>query len=240
MSPLLPRLFLAAGMVGLAGACQAALIDRGGGMIYDTSRDITWLADMNHARTSGYADANQGGSGAQQVLSDGRMGWDAANAWASGLTYGGFSDWRLPTIVPDDTACSMSLDPGDGSPIKYYGYGCVGGELGGLFVTDLGNKPGESILDQAVDTAEQIANLALFVNVQSNLYWAGVEYEPGSLSAWSFYTTNGFLGWLPKGEAFFAMAVRDGDVGLQAVIEPTPLALLLFSLPALLASRRRR
>lgn len=66
----------------LSGAAQAALIDRGGGMIYDTDLNITWLADANYAKTSGY-DA------------DGAMTWAAANTWASSLVYGGFSDWRL-------------------------------------------------------------------------------------------------------------------------------------------------
>ena len=35
----------ASAMVALSGAAQAALVDRGGGMIYDTTRNITWLAD---------------------------------------------------------------------------------------------------------------------------------------------------------------------------------------------------
>ena len=43
----------AAAMVALSGAAQAALVNRGGGMIYDTTRNITWLADMNYAATSG-------------------------------------------------------------------------------------------------------------------------------------------------------------------------------------------
>ena len=59
----------AATMVALSGAAQAALIDRGGGMIYDTTRNITWLADMNYAKTSGHT-----------VYWDGRMTWFAAMA----------------------------------------------------------------------------------------------------------------------------------------------------------------
>ena len=43
----------AAAVLALSGAALAALVARGGGMIYDTTRNITWLADMNHARTSG-------------------------------------------------------------------------------------------------------------------------------------------------------------------------------------------
>ena len=37
----------AAALVALSGAAQADLVNRGGGMIYDTTRNITWLADMN-------------------------------------------------------------------------------------------------------------------------------------------------------------------------------------------------
>jgi hypothetical protein len=44
----------AAALVALSGAAQAALIDRGGGAIYDSTRNITWLANMNYAFTSGY------------------------------------------------------------------------------------------------------------------------------------------------------------------------------------------
>ena len=57
-------------MVAVSGAAQAALVDRGGGMIYDTTRNITWLTDMNV---------------------NGRMTWYAATAWADNLVYGGFS-----------------------------------------------------------------------------------------------------------------------------------------------------
>jgi len=71
-------------MVGLlgSGSAQAALVDRGGGMLYDTVLNVTWLQDANYAKTSGY-DA------------DGRMNWTQANTWANSLEYGGYSDWRL-------------------------------------------------------------------------------------------------------------------------------------------------
>ena len=68
----------AAAIVTLSGAAQAALVDRGGGMIYDTTLNITWLADMNYAGTSGHT-----GSG---VNASGRMTWTAAMAWANNLT----------------------------------------------------------------------------------------------------------------------------------------------------------
>ena len=67
---------------------SATLIDCGGGMIYSTDLDITWLQDANYARTSGYD-------------SDGLMTWEDANDWAANLSYGGYEDWRLPTFDPD-------------------------------------------------------------------------------------------------------------------------------------------
>lgn len=76
----------------LALPAQAALIDRGGGLIYDDVLNITWLQDANYAKTSGY-DAS------------GKMNWQDAVAWAANLTYYDsvrgvtYDDWRLPTMV---------------------------------------------------------------------------------------------------------------------------------------------
>ena len=57
----------------MVGSAQALpLVDRGGGMIYDPDRNITWLKDWNYAQTSGF-DA------------DGFMKWTTANDWASYL-----------------------------------------------------------------------------------------------------------------------------------------------------------
>jgi hypothetical protein len=80
---------------GLAVSAQATLIDRGGGMIYSTELNLTWLQDANYAQTSGY-DA------------DGLMTWDEAMTWAANLSYGGYTDWRLPTYDPPYQRCDAS------------------------------------------------------------------------------------------------------------------------------------
>lgn len=240
----LKTLMTGAALVALTGAAQATLIDRGGGMIYDTTRNITWLADMNYAFTSGYATSGVAPFSVYDpdtIWTDGRMGWNAANTWVNSLVYGGFSDWRLPTLNPADTTCSNNFSPSDGSPTQYYGFNCTGGELSGLFVTDLGfnnNGPGLITSD---DTAEQIANLAMFSNVQSYIYWSGTEYALEPSSAWGFMTATGGQYEVEKFRALYAVAVRTGDVrAAQAVPEPGTLALLLAAVGVGAVVRRRR
>jgi hypothetical protein len=65
-------------IVGISASVNAALVDRGVGMIYDTVLDITWLQDANYAQTSGYD-------------SDARMRWNDAVSWANQLEYGGLT-----------------------------------------------------------------------------------------------------------------------------------------------------
>ena len=135
--------WLATTLVGaaLAGTAQAGLIDRGGGMIYDTTLDITWLADWNYARTSGF-DA------------DGVMNWTTANSWANNLVYGGFSDWRLPS----------SLNANGSGPCGP-AFNCTGSEMGHMFYVNWGATANNSF-----STGTNAANLALFSNVQSFIY----------------------------------------------------------------------
>ena len=213
-----------------AGATSAALVDRGGGMIYDTTRNLTWLADMNYASTSGHT-----GIG---VNANGWMNWAAAKDWANNLVFGGYSDWRLPTLNPSDTTCSNNFNPGGGFPLQYFGFNCTGGELSGLFVTDLGNKAMESVLNQVGDTAEQTANLALFSNVQFGFYWSGTEYAPNPSFAWNFVTAGGNQNFGFRSNDFvYAVAVRPGDVA--AVPEPQTAALVLLALGLTAVVRRK-
>ena len=76
---LLTRTALAAAITLSTLSANAALYNRGNGMIYDSSLNITWLQDANYAKTSDY-DA------------DSRMTWQQATDWAANLTYGDYSD----------------------------------------------------------------------------------------------------------------------------------------------------
>jgi hypothetical protein len=77
-------------LVGLGcGTANATLIDRGGGLIYDTVLNVTWMQDALIAQTTG-------------ASSNGRLTWDDAMAFASSATYFDsvrnttWDDWRLP------------------------------------------------------------------------------------------------------------------------------------------------
>jgi hypothetical protein len=72
-------------MVFLSSA-NAALHDRGNGLIYDDSLNITWLQNANYAGIT--------------------MTWDEASTWAGELAFQGYEDWRLPVFDCVDNTCT--------------------------------------------------------------------------------------------------------------------------------------
>ena len=201
----------AAAMLALTGAAQAALVSRPGGMVYDSTLNITWLADWNYARTSGF-DA------------DGLMNWTTANNWANNLVYGGYSDWRLPT----------SLNADGTGPCGPPAFNCSGSEMGHMFYNNWDATAGS-----VFSSGTNAANLALFSNVQSTVYWSGTEYAPDRDAAWIFRTFDGLQSLGQQHSALYAVAVRRGDVAAR-VPEPQTLALALLALGAMVVARRRR
>ncbi len=189
--------------LGVASTAQAGLINRGNGMIYDTDRNITWLADANYAMTSGYN-------------ADGLMTWSAANAWAASLTIGGFTNWRLPATLQPDATCSVQ------SGGASYGNNCTGSELGHLFYQELGGVAGSSIL------TTHNANVNLFSNIgnfSASDYWSSTDYASALDNAWSFRYINNSQNFLTKTYSLGGWAVRTGDIA--AVPEPGMIWLLL-------------
>lgn len=91
-------------------SARAELIDRGAGLIYDTDRDITWLA-----QTPSYAST---------------MNWFQATSYVSNLEYFDpvrnitWSDWRLPT----GDGCAWSKC--DGGELGHLYFNEIGGLLG--------------------------------------------------------------------------------------------------------------
>jgi len=98
---------------------NAALIDRGGGLIYDSDLDITWVAD-----------ATGGGD----------LTWYEAMDYVANFTYYDsirnvtWTDWRLPETLVPDPSCGAE---------EGFGYiDCTGSELGHLYYIEDANSSG--------------------------------------------------------------------------------------------------
>ncbi|MBU1191586.1 MAG: VCBS repeat-containing protein [Gammaproteobacteria bacterium] len=165
----------------------SALVDRGGGLIYDTSRNITWLQDANYAKTSGY-DA------------DGLMTWSEAVTWAANLSYFDsvrgvvYDNWRLPNALNAD---------GSG---PCYGYNCIDSEMGHLYSADsirrdnavLSSGPFKNFKGSSYWYSTPVAGDAI-----AWLFTFGIGMQNYTGPTASMLTS-------------FAWAVREGDVAIPA------------------------
>lgn len=137
--------------------------------------------------------------------------WRDARNWAAGLTVGTFSGWSLPAADP---SCGFN-------------YFCTSSQMGELYYTALGNPA-----DGPLSNTGPFKNL-----VQSNTYWTGTKLAPDAFDAWAFRTDFGVQDVVTDTYAFYALAIRPGDVA--AVPEPGTVALLLSGLAGVLVMRRR-
>jgi hypothetical protein len=203
--------------VGSTGISHASLIDRGGGLIYDTDLNITWLSDANYGAGSIY----DNGTATRPSTTDGRMTWQNALDWAADLTYYDsmrgvtYSDWRLPTTLQPDPSCSTAP--------TLQGYNCSGSEMGHLFYQELGGIAKESLL-----TSTDL-DLPLFKNIQEADYWSATrDVATFQQPPWAFGFFSGIQSNDAQNFAVHAWAVRDGDVA--PVPEPSTVMLLINGL----------
>jgi hypothetical protein len=215
-----------------ADGSQAYLIDRGGGLIYDTVLNITWLQDANLSAKESF--------GVSGISSDGRMNRYEANEWIAAMNaadYLGYDNWRLPQTLPvnglnynygisytgaTDRGYNISA-PGSAFP------GSKGSEMAYMFYGNLGNKAYSDVNGNNPQPGWGLQNKSYFGNLQDDAdYWSGTVYaeDPAQLySAWTFIFSFGNQGSGDKmGNNFFVWAVRDGDVAPV----PLPSTIWLF------------
>ncbi len=220
-------------LVLACSSANAALLSRSGGLAYyDTATNLTWVADANLAKTSGY-DADGLMTWTQSV------GWIASlNAQNAGLGYLGTNDWRLPTVTDTGTpGCNFAYT---GTDCGYY-VNLATGEMARMFYSTLGNTGYYNTSGVTTGCAGApnycLTNTGPFSNLQPRSYWSGTEYAPDTINAWAFGFHNGFQGRSNKAGGLYAWAVRPGDIAPV----PIPGAVWLFggALTLLGAVRRR-
>lgn len=213
-------------LIALPQIVNATLINRGRGLIYDTTLNVTWLQDANYAKTSGYDD-------------DGRMTWDEAMAWVDGLVYQGYDDWRLPLvtpvsgggIVPGEFNFSYSTNGSSDIGFGATGVGWqnvrgdIASEMGFMYYSNLGDL-GRCTPDLSTSPADCIeqANAGLLnagpfsINIAhqppfvAGVYWSEIITNNGAIT---FTFDTGYQGaGSPSGNQLLSWAVRDGDVSV--------------------------
>ena len=216
--------------MGFSTLVHAALVDNGGGFIYDTDLNITLLQDAYYANTSHYITP----AGRDVTTTAGLMTWDEATAWASGLTVGGVTGWRLPRTVDGPYVYGT-----DGTTTG--GYNITSSEMGHLYYIELGN----TAFTQSGYAPP--VNKGPFADLLS-AYWSGTEYATDSIFAWYFHFGIGSQSFCAKDYLdLFALAVHDGDVLGNGIVLPNgppvpiPGSILLLApgLVGLAAIRRR-
>lgn len=187
---------------------------------YDTILDITWLRD---------ADVN------------GAKHWDDANTWAAGYSIGGYSGWRLPTMIGTAGALGCVAVANGGTDCGY-NVDPFTSEMAHLFFNTLGNKSAYK-----TNGEEQhpygLMNSGDFLNMKEAPNWLGLSGSgTDSDQAWIFIPSNGAQ-WLysknDRGTAY-AMAVHNGDLLAAPVPEPETYAMMLAGLSLLGVMTRRR
>lgn len=195
---------------------KTTLHDLGGGLLYDSVLDMTWLQDASYVKTSGFK-------------ANGKLSWKAAVEWAHTLVYKDevrgreITGWRLPRVYPTGANGKFngrfSLD---GLTDEGYNHGNPRSELGHMFYVNLGIKGYYSPFgeEQAKECGVArngqrgwVVNVGLVKNLLSYIYWTETAAPPYvDRNAWMFDAQYGFQNFYNQNDMLCPWAVHDGNV----------------------------
>ncbi len=207
--------------VVFAPASHATLIPKlGGAVVYDSDRNLTWLANANLANTNTFGVSD---------ITNGLMNWNTAQSWINAINlanYLGFKNWRLPS----------ALNLAGTGPCE--GVNCTSSEMGHMFYTELGGEAFASI-----QSIHNPITYDMFTNIKSAGYSSGTLQVPQPQPplpnyAWYLDFDSGNQTTTPITALLYAWAVRTGDV--PALPDPGTLWLLGAGMAAWASVRGRR
>jgi len=205
-----------------------ALDSSAAAFFYDSLLDVTWL---------------------RQASTEVLAGWAQAKAWAEGLEVGGHSDWRLPqTLDTGLPGCArVTYNGGDCGYNVPTQVGDAFSEMAHLFQVTLGNQTAYTTAGQfrgwdGHGSTWGLVNTAGFDGLQAAHYWSGSSISVAPTYAWAFHLDLGYQSMAEKGQLIGAraLALRDGDVLVSSVPEPSTALLAAGGLLALIGRRPRR
>jgi hypothetical protein len=198
-----------AGPVSGQGDWERTLLPRdvnGDGVVdgfYDTTLNITWLANLNSSATT--------------------RTWAGAVSWASNLNVFGVTGWRLPVMTDPLAVCQAA----------YAGTNCgvnvlpSSSEMAHLFYVTLGNRSTVDAFGNP-QTGGGFTNSGNFQYAPTvfQSYWYGTTYAPSPDNAWDLGLTTGEQTAQLKQSAYYAVAVHTGDI---APVPELSTAAMLFA-----------
>lgn len=247
------KTLIAGAAISATSLSNAALFDRGSGLIYDSVLNITWLQDANYAYTQNYSKLQYG-----RFLT-----WADALEWAEQLTYVDtvrgvtLTDWRLPNISPLDPAKGFQLqvstggDQDDGYNVSAPGTkyaGSTASELPYNYFNNLGNTSRcpptggfAACNSDPTGFSSFTLNTGPFIHMEKVGYWTNSNASLPFLDAWGLDMGLqwGLQGAFNRDAPRIAWAVRDGDV-LSAVPEPSTTVMWGIALLAAMIGWRRQ
>ena len=198
---------------------QARDLDRDGetDAFYDIALDITWLRNATRFH---------------------HVPWDTAVTLADNFEFGGYKDWRLPTMVDvGGDGCSFGSGTDCGVNVLTLSGGITYSELAHLWYVTLGNRSTLSAPGGAPALPDAgFVNVGDFQNFEIWFMWTGMKYALDADEAWYLGTEAGFQDAQRKSAGGNVILVRAGDV------TPVPLpgaGVSLLGALAVLFVRRR-